>query len=81
MARLLFHYHLSWKNMWFVDGCRWMRRCLFGLLGALGVYVASWAVPAYPGRVFYRCADGSGVYLYLKGDEQCKWAETEDGFP
>ena len=66
--------------MWFVDGCRWMRRCLFGLLGALGVYVASWAVPAYPGRVFYRCADGSGVYLYLKGDEQCKWAETEDGY-
>lgn len=43
-------------------------------------HTAIHAVPAYPGFIRYRCADGSFVNLQLKGDEFCKWAVTEDGY-
>lgn len=45
-----------------------------------GICMESFAVSAYPGIVRYRCPDGSYVNLRLKGDENCKWAVTEDGY-
>lgn len=38
------------------------------------------AVPAYPRKVFLQLSDGTEVPISLKGDEHCKWAQTEDGY-
>lgn len=46
---------------------------------ALGICLSASAVSAYPGVIRYLCSDGSYVNLWLKGDEHCKWAVTEDG--
>lgn len=38
------------------------------------------AVPAYPGLVQYKQANGKTLAIFLKGDEKVKWATTEDGY-
>ncbi|HPV57733.1 MAG TPA: hypothetical protein PKW61_11440, partial [Tenuifilaceae bacterium] len=38
------------------------------------------AVPAYPGLIQYKQANGKTVTIQLKGDEKVKWALTEDGY-
>jgi M6 family metalloprotease-like protein len=38
------------------------------------------AVPAYPGLIQYKQANGKTLAIYLKGDEKVKWATTEDGY-
>jgi len=38
------------------------------------------AVPAYPGLIQYKQANGKTVTIQLKGDERVKWALTEDGY-
>ena len=35
---------------------------------------------AYPGMIDFRQPDGSVVKIKLRGDENLKWAETEDGY-
>ena len=38
------------------------------------------AVPAYPGLIQYKQANGKILTIQLKGDEKVKWALTEDGY-
>ena len=38
------------------------------------------AMPAYPGLVEFTQPDGTKISVYLKGDENVKWAETLDGY-
>lgn len=50
-------------------------------LGALLLIVnQSIGVPAYPGLIKYKQANGEVLTIQLKGDEQVKWALTEDGY-
>jgi len=59
-----------------------MKRVVFLLV--LGLFILqsaiSYAVSAYPGLIEFVQPDGSIVNIYLKGDEQLKWAQTEDGY-
>lgn len=62
-----------------------MRKNLLGLVSICLVTCMLWvsqtlAVPAYPGLIQYKQANGKTLAIYLKGDEKVKWATTEDGY-
>lgn len=38
------------------------------------------SIPAYPGLVKYTCPDGTQLYIRLRGDENFKWAVTEENY-
>lgn len=40
----------------------------------------TFAVPAYPNKIAVKSSTGKDVYIYLKGDENCKYAISEDGY-
>lgn len=47
---------------------------------ALFMFGTLMAVPAYPGLVELKQADGTILMVYIKGDEKVNWVESEDGF-
>lgn len=51
--------------------------CLFAVSLIVNQAVA---VPAYPGLIQYKQANGKILTIQLKGDEKVKWALTEDGY-
>lgn len=53
---------------------------ILSLVLLLGIPLAAFASPAYPGLIKKKQPDGTIVYLYLKGDEKVHWMETEDGY-
>lgn len=53
-----------------------MRRLIFGIILLLSGAAFVFGMPAYPGIVTLE--DGS--HIYIKGDEFCKWGETEEGY-
>ncbi|HOK61478.1 MAG: M6 family metalloprotease domain-containing protein [Tenuifilum sp.] len=62
-----------------------MRKNLLGLVSICLMTCLLWvnqtqAVPAYPGLVQYKQANGKTLAIFLKGDEKVKWATTEDGY-
>ena len=62
-----------------------MRKNLLGLVSICFTTCLLWvnqaqAVPAYPGLVQYKQANGKTLAIFLKGDEKVKWATTEDGY-
>ncbi|QKG79727.1 M6 family metalloprotease domain-containing protein [Tenuifilum thalassicum] len=62
-----------------------MRKKLLGLMSMCLVACTLWvsqiyAVPAYPGLIQYKQANGKTLAIFLKGDEKVKWATTEDGY-
>jgi M6 family metalloprotease-like protein len=62
-----------------------MRKNLLGLVSICLLTCLLWvnqtqAVPAYPGLVQYKQANGKTLAIFLKGDEKVKWATTEDGY-
>ena len=57
------------------------RRIVFVLLAGLwNAELVVFSVPAYPRKVFLQLSDGTETAVFLKGDEYCKWAQTEDGY-
>ena len=40
----------------------------------------TFAVPAYPNKIAVKSSTGKDVYIYLKGDENCQYAISEDGY-
>jgi len=62
-----------------------MRKNLLGLVSICLMTCLLWvnqaqAVPAYPGLIQYKQANGKTLAIFLKGDEKVKWATTEDGY-
>lgn len=55
-----------------------MRKIIIPLLG-LFVSVASWAMPAKPGKVVMTQPDGTKIETYVRGDEWFHYYETLDG--
>lgn len=53
---------------------------LLGLF-SLGLFHAGYAVPAYPGKLKVKQADGSVIMAYLYGDEYGHQMFTSDGYP
>lgn len=53
-----------------------MQRLIFGIILLLSGAATVFGMPAYPGIVTLE--DGS--HIYIKGDEFCKWGETEEGY-
>lgn len=54
------------------------RFCLFSLL--LWLCCNTFAIPAFPYKVFVQTNNGKRVGIYMKGDEFMKYALTEDGY-
>ncbi len=60
-----------------------MHKALRDLSVGISFFLVSFkvnAVPAFPREILCRLADGTEVFITLKGDEYCKWALTEDGY-
>lgn len=77
LARIQLNTNLNKKNA--------MRKNLLGLVSICLMTCLLWvnqtqAVPAYPGLVQYKQANGKTLAIFLKGDEKVKWATTEDGY-
>lgn len=56
------------------------RKTFFASLLALSLSDAS-AIPAYPGKISARQADGTEILIQRIGDEYCHITLTEDGYP
>lgn len=53
-----------------------MRRFICGISLLLSASTTISGMPAYPGVVTLE----DGMHIYLKGDEYCKWGQTEEGY-
>lgn len=58
-----------------------LRKLLVAALTLLGLAEGAWAVPAYPGKIRVRQADGTTLILCIHGDEHTNYTTTDDGFP
>lgn len=61
------------------------KACRFGLfllmlIQFLALPLAALRSPAYPGVIDFRQPDGTIVKVRMMGDEDLRWAETEDGY-
>ena len=57
-----------------------MKKLFSSLFLFLCLAIAVEAVPAYPGLLTKTQPDGSTISYYLRGDESCSFAMSEDGF-
>ena len=57
-----------------------MKKLFSSLFLLLCLSVMVKAVPAYPGLLTKTQPDGSTISYYLRGDESCSFAMSEDGF-
>ena len=58
-----------------------LRKLLVAALTLLGLAEGAWAVPAYPGKIRVRQADGTTLFICIHGDEHTNYITTDDGFP
>lgn len=42
--------------------------------------IRTYGIIAYPNKICVLTDDNTNVYIYLKGDENCKWGISEDGY-
>lgn len=57
------------------------KKLLVATFAALYMSQASFAVPAYPGLIKVKQADGTEISIRLHGDEHGNYTTTEDGYP
>ena len=57
-----------------------LKRFPIFFLCASFIFFNAFSVPAYPDRIKVKTTTGKDAYIYLKGDESCKYALTEDGY-
>ncbi|WP_455587239.1 M6 family metalloprotease domain-containing protein [Bacteroides sp.] len=55
-------------------------RCHFAVVVLLLLAPESFAISAYPDKIEVKLSTNECATLFLHGDENCKWATTEDGY-
>ena len=58
-----------------------MKRLLLFLLLPFLAILNTQAMPAYPGKMIVKQADGTQLTIFMRGDEHYSMAFTEDGYP